>query len=66
MDTSEFQEHDEVEILEDMPERRVKAGMRGVVVYLRAFEIEVFDEDQNTVCVCGMRPEQVRRIGPSF
>ena len=60
-------EHDSVVLVSDVPERGLKAGDLGVIVYCHtkneAFEVEFMTVAGKTVAVITLKASQVRAVG---
>ena len=59
---------DVVELKEDVTKKRLKAGMRGVVVLVfdepwKAYEVEFCNKYGETITTLALRPEQIERVG---
>ena len=63
-----IKEHERIVLLRDVPEEGLKAGDVGTVVHIhsrgKAFEVEFFALDGETLAVTTLKADQVRAVQP--
>jgi hypothetical protein len=61
-----IKEHDQIVLIEDMPQHRLQAGDLGVVVMIHGdhagYELEIFSADGRTLDVVTVKATQVRPV----
>lgn len=60
---------DVVEVVHDLPDEKVTAGMVGTIVHVfheprLAYEVEFSDTDGQTVAMLPLTPDQIRPVQP--
>jgi hypothetical protein len=63
-----IKDFDIVEVINDIPEKGVRAGMRGAVIDIHhepclAYEVEFSDESGQTIMEAALLSEQIRKLG---